>query len=70
MAGRVKQLIDELCHLRARGNASVEHFVRASLVLHGIDPERYTEDSPDEAATERHLQEMIRVFRRKRGAGR
>ena len=42
MAGRVKQLIDELIELRAAGNPTVVHFMRAHLMLNGIDPSRYT----------------------------
>ena len=68
MAGRVKQLIDELCSLRSGGNPGVEHFVRANLVLHGIDPTRYTEESPDDFQTERHLRDMIRGFHQGRAS--
>lgn len=67
MPGRVKQLIDELCHLRSRGNSSVEHFVRANLLLHGIDPSEYHEDSPDEYETETSLRNMILGFHRSKG---
>lgn len=67
MPGRVKELIDELCQLRSRGNAGVEHFVRANLVLHGIDPSDYHADSPDEFETETSLRDMIRGFHRSKG---
>ena len=63
MSGRVKQLIDELCQVRARGNPSLEHFVRAHLMLNGIDPKRYTETSPDDSEKERRLLAMIDEFR-------
>jgi hypothetical protein len=64
MAGRVKQLIDELIELRAGGNAGVVHFMRAHLMLNGIDPSRYTESSPDDSQKERRLEEMIGDFSR------
>lgn len=64
MAGRVKQLIDELIELRANGNPGVVHFMRAHLMLNGIDPSRYTESSPDDQQKERRLEEMIGNFSR------
>lgn len=63
MAGNVKRLLDELIEVRARGNAGVEHFLRAHLRLNGIDPGRYNEGSADEPQTERRLQQMIDDFR-------
>jgi hypothetical protein len=64
MAGRVKQLIDELIELRSCGNPGVVHFMRAHLMLNGIDPTRYTEHSPDDLQKERRLEEMISDFSR------
>lgn len=64
MAGRVKRLIDELIELRAGGNAGVAHFMRAHLMLNGIDPARYTESSPDDLQKELRLEEMIGSFER------
>jgi hypothetical protein len=66
MAGRVKQLIDELMELRGAGNEGVAHFMRAHLMLLGIDPSRYTETSPDDQQKERQLEEMINDFSRQR----
>jgi hypothetical protein len=63
MAGRVKHLIDELIQLRAAGNPGVAHFLRAHLMLMGIDPEQYTERSPDDSSKEQALRQMIRDFR-------
>lgn len=68
MAGRVKQLIDELITLRAKGNPTIEHFMRAHLMLNGIDPSRYTETSPDDHGKELRLQEMISAFSKQKGA--
>jgi hypothetical protein len=68
MAGRVKHLIDELISLRAAGNQGVEHFMRAHLMLNGIDPARYTESSPDDVKKERCLEQMINAFSRQKGA--
>jgi hypothetical protein len=64
LAGRVKHLIDELISLRAAGNPGIEHFMRAHLMLNGIDPTRYTESSPDDESKERRLKQMITSFSR------
>jgi len=66
MAGRVKQLIDELMELRGASNEGVAHFMRAHLMLNGIDPARYTDSSPDDQQTQRRLEEMISDFSRQR----
>jgi hypothetical protein len=68
MPGRVKQLIDELMELRGANNATVAHFMRAHLMLNGIDPSRYTDTSPDDAQKVRRLEEMIGDFSRQRRA--
>ena len=68
MSGRVKQLIDELMELRCADNATVAHFMRAHLMLNGIDPAKYTESSPDDQKKVRQLEEMISDFSRQRRA--
>jgi len=52
--------------LRGAGNEGVAHFMRAHLMLLGIDPSRYTETSPDDQNKERQLEEMINDFSRQR----
>lgn len=64
MPGRVKQLIDELMEIRGADNAGVAHFMRAHLMLNGIDPSHYDETSPDDQQKERQLEEMISDFSR------
>jgi hypothetical protein len=66
MAGRVKQLIDELIELRAGGNQGVAHFLKAHLMLNGIDPSRYTAASEDDRQKELRLESMINDFARER----
>ena len=66
MAGRVKQLIDQLMELRGASNEGVAHFMRAHLMLNGIDPAHYTDNSPDDIQTQRRLEEMINDFSRQR----
>ena len=63
MAGEVKRLIDELIRIRSKGKPSLEPFVRVHLMLNGIDPDRFTADSPSDPALEQTLQKMIADFR-------
>ena len=65
MRGSVKRLIDELVRLRSRGNAKIVPFVRAHLVLNGIDPDAHTENTADEADKIAVLEGMIRDFQRR-----
>ncbi len=64
MAGRVKQLIDELLHVRTKGNTALVPFVRAHLILQGIDPDRYSPASADDPQLEKKLAQLIEDFRR------
>lgn len=65
MAGRIKQLIEELIILRSRGRTGLEHFVRAHLVLNGIDPDGFDEKSADDPEIVRALQQMISDFKKR-----
>ena len=65
MAGRIKQLIDELVRLRTKSNPKVEPFIRAHLVLNGLDPEAYDAASEDDPEKIEALQNMIRDFQRR-----
>lgn len=65
MAGRIKLLIDELVRLRTKSNPKVEPFVRAHLVLNGLDPDAYNTSSVDDPEKIRALENMIRDFQRK-----
>jgi hypothetical protein len=66
MAGRLKSLIDELIRVRARGQPALEHFVKAHLVLKGINPEMYDERSADDQDKILLLEKMIRDFKQPR----
>jgi len=52
--------------LRGASNEGVAHFMRAHLMLNGIDPAHYTDNSPDDVQTQRRLEEMINDFSRQR----
>jgi hypothetical protein len=63
MAGRVKALIDELIELRSGTSPGLSHFLRAHLLMKGIDPAAFDERSPDDPDKVRTLEDMISSFR-------
>ena len=66
MAGRVHRLIQQLYEVRGKGSSSL-HFLRAHLVLSGIDPDEYTETTRDEAHKVLLLEKMLADFQRPPG---
>lgn len=64
MAGTVKRLIDELILLRSGNRPGNQHFIRAHLVLNGIDPDSHTETTADDPNTILALKKMIADFRK------
>lgn len=66
MAGRTKQLIDELVVLRTGGSESLGHFVRAHLMMRGINPDVHSAASADDPKTVQVLEQMIADFRAQR----
>ncbi|MBN1606689.1 MAG: hypothetical protein JW940_08645 [Polyangiaceae bacterium] len=65
MASQTRALIDELIQLRtAQGKAKgTDHFLRAHLILHGIDPDAVGPTDPDDPEHVRVLRKMINDFR-------
>lgn len=66
MPGRIQELIDELVRIRSGGRPGRDHFVRAHLVLNGIDPDRYNASSADDPAVIEQLETMIASFKNSR----
>lgn len=62
MAGRIKALIDDVIRLRTKGNSSLEHFVRATLLMKGIDPDGFNEQSADDPQVIQALEKMLTDF--------
>jgi len=67
MAGRVHRLIQQLIDVRGAGPSSL-HFLRAHLVLSGINPDDYTETTRDETHKVLLLEKMLADFQRLPGA--
>jgi hypothetical protein len=63
MAGQTRTLIDELIRLRTSHGKAGDHFVRAHLILSGIDPDANGPTDPDDPEHVRVLRKMIDDFR-------
>lgn len=47
MAGKVKELIDRLIQLRTKGDRGLVAPVKIKLIMKGVDPDLFDENSPD-----------------------
>lgn len=50
MAGKIKAMIDAIIKERSQGNPSLESTTRTKLLLKGIDPSKYSDQSDDDPA--------------------
>lgn len=60
MAGAIKRLIDEIVAKRAGGNETLARTLRIKLLLKGIDPGKYSEQSDDDPELIRILERMAK----------
>jgi hypothetical protein len=50
MPGNVKRMIDSIVEQRSKGNPTLVASTRTKLILKGLNPDRFTDASPDDAA--------------------
>lgn len=50
MPGQTKQMIDTILERRAKGNPTLFFATKTKLILKGVNPDRYTAESPDDPA--------------------
>lgn len=60
MAGQCKALIDSIVAHRAKGNSAMASFVRAKLILKGINPDDYHDWSEDDFDVLQKLRTLAR----------
>ncbi len=60
MAGAVKRIIDQIIEQRARGNDLLVHTTTAKLLFKGIDPSRYTSQTPDDPRILAQIKEIAK----------
>lgn len=63
MAGQTRALIDELIRLRTHQGKGSDHFIKAHLILSGIDPDAVQSTDPDDPEKVQLLRKMIEDFR-------
>ena len=56
MAGRIKQLLDKIVETRSQGNDIIAQATKTKLILKGINPNNYTQDSEDD------MEVIMRVY--------
>lgn len=49
MAGKIKEMIDEIIKERSKGNPAISEMTIAKLILKGLNPNKFDENSPDDA---------------------
>jgi hypothetical protein len=62
MAGKIKIAIDEIINQRSNGNSTVALTTRAKLVLKGLNPDNYTDMSPDDQAVMNQIHQIATDF--------
>lgn len=68
MSGQIKKLIDSVVQARSKGNVALATITRAKLAFKGINPDKYTDNSPDDPAILIRLQSIADEFNVRPGA--
>lgn len=63
MAGKIRQMIDLIINQRAKDNPMLERVIKTKLMLKGVNPKKYTLESPDDPAVIQKLERMMHMFR-------
>jgi hypothetical protein len=62
MAGIIRQMIDSIIDQKAKDNPMLERVIKAKMILKGINPAKYTDQSEDDPAVIAHLQAMMETL--------
>jgi hypothetical protein len=60
MSGKIKYIIDTLVTPRAKENSLLAAIIKAKLMLKGIDPIKFTAQSPDDPAVIAKLEALLK----------
>jgi len=64
MPGQIKREIDAIIAQRSKGSSTLALCIKTKLILKGLDPDRYSETTPDDPfllAKVRELAESLKV---------
>jgi len=67
MAGKIKQQLDSLISEVSRGNPVLVNTTRTKLILRGIDPNKFSNDSPDDPVILEKIKNIAEAFGVKSG---
>lgn len=59
MPGQIKQLIEEIIAERSKGNEMLAKVVKTKLILKGINPAHFTNQTDDDPALIKKLENML-----------
>ena len=60
MAGRIKEMIDAIISQRGKGDVTLISMLKTKLILKGIHPDKYKEDTQDNPIVIQKLEKMAR----------
>jgi len=60
MPGEIKRVIERIIALRSRGDDLLVHTTTAKLIFKGVDPSRYTSESPDDPEILKKVKQIAR----------
>ncbi|OEU77335.1 MAG: hypothetical protein BA869_02130 [Desulfuromonadales bacterium C00003107] len=63
MAGKIRQMIDLIINQRAKDNPMLERVIKTKMMLKGVNPKKYTLESPDDSAVILKLERMMSMFK-------
>lgn len=58
VAGKAKRMIDSIIEQRAKGDHLVAEMTKTKMIMKGINPDKYDENSPDDEAIITKLDNM------------
>ena len=62
MAGQIKHLIDQIIEKKSRGSDLIKLTMKTKFVLKGIDPDLFTDLSPDDPEVLDKIKEAAKDF--------
>lgn len=60
MAGKIKCMIEKIMRERSQGNETLERILRTKMMLKGVNPANYTDESDDDPIVIRKLEKMLK----------
>jgi len=64
MAGQIKRMIEEILAQRSKGNEMLAKTIKTKLILKGINPAHYSDQSDDDPTVIKKLENMLQNLQR------